>query len=48
MAGVNTVQLNNQYYDDMKSCFEWVIKNYSKEFPLFSVQNITDFSSNSF
>ena len=40
------VNKNNQYYDGMKAAFEWVIKKYSEEFPLFSVQHITDFRIN--
>tara|TARA_Y100000310_G_C20539280_1_gene742414 strand:+ start:279 stop:821 length:543 start_codon:yes stop_codon:yes gene_type:complete len=40
------VNKNNQYYDDMKAAFEWVIKKYSEEFPLFSVHHITDFRIN--
>ena len=34
------------YYGDIKASFERVIKKYSEEFPLFSVQHITDFRIN--
>ena len=33
-------------YEDIKKSFERVIKKYSKEFPLFSVQHTTDFRIN--
>tara|TARA_B100001996_G_scaffold380660_1_gene368497 strand:+ start:1273 stop:1815 length:543 start_codon:yes stop_codon:yes gene_type:complete len=42
------VRKNYQYYDEIKSSFEWVIKKYSEEFSLFSVQNITDFRINKY
>ena len=34
------------YYEDIKASFERTIKKYSEEFPLFSVQHITDFRIN--
>ena len=40
------VSSNDAYYEDMKASFERVIKRYSKEFPLFSVQHTTDFRIN--
>ena len=40
------VNKNTVYYKDIKSCFEYVCRRYSEEFPLFSVQHITDFRIN--
>ncbi len=37
---------NNVYYGDIKTCFEYVCHRYSEEFPLFSVQHMTDFRIN--
>jgi hypothetical protein len=36
----------NAYYKDIKTCFEYVCHRYSEEFPLFSVQHMTDFRIN--
>ena len=38
--------VDDAYYEDIKKSFERVIKKYSKEFPLFSVQHTTDFRIN--
>ncbi len=36
------------YYEPLKAAFEYAIKQYSLEFPLFSVQHITDFRINKY
>ena len=40
------IRKDNVFYNDIKECFEAVIVNYKKEFPLFTVNHITDFRIN--
>jgi len=40
------VKNDNALWPTISSCYEEVIKRYSKDFPLFSVQRITDFRIN--
>ena len=40
------IKNGNLYYNDIKAAFEYTIKKYSEEHPLFSVQHITDFRLN--
>ena len=40
------ISKNNAYYKDIKPCFEYACRKYSEEFPLFSVQHMTDFRIN--
>ena len=37
------IRKDNIFYNDIKECFEAVIVKYKKEFPLFTVNHITDF-----
>ena len=38
--------VDDAYYGDIKPCFEYACRKYSEEFPLFSVQHMTDFRIN--
>ena len=40
------IRKDNIFYNDIKECFEAVIVNYKKEFPLFTVNHTTDFRIN--
>ena len=40
------IKNGNLYYNDIKAAFEYTIKKYSEDHPLFSVQHITDFRLN--
>ena len=40
------IKSGNLYYNAVKAAFEYTIKKYSEEHPLFSVQHITDFRLN--
>lgn len=40
------IRKDNVFYNDIKECFEAVIVNYKKEFPLFTVNHTTDFRIN--
>ena len=40
------IRKDNVFYDEIKECFENVIVNYKKEFPLFTVNHTTDFRIN--
>jgi len=40
------IRKDNVFYNDIKECFEAVIVNYKKEFPLFTVNHISDFRIN--
>ena len=40
------IKSGNVYYAAIKAAFEYTIKKYSEEHPLFSVQHITDFRIN--
>ena len=40
------IKSGNVYYAAIKAAFEYTIKKYSEEHPLFTVQHITDFRIN--